>query len=37
MEKIKEDEKLVKYLNGKNIKRKIFIKDKLINIILENE
>jgi len=31
--KIKEDGKLNKYLNNKNIKKKIFIPNKLINII----
>ena len=31
--KIKEDSKLNKYLNNKNIQKKIFIPNKLINII----
>jgi leucyl-tRNA synthetase len=31
--KIKEDAKLSKYLNKKNIKKKIFIPNKLINLI----
>ena len=34
MELINKDEKLFKYFNGKEIKRKIFIKNKLINIII---
>ena len=34
MELINKDEKLFKYFSGKEIKRKIFIKDKLINIII---
>ena len=29
-----KDEKLNKYLNNKDIKRKIYIKDKLLNVIL---
>ena len=33
MKIINKDEKLLKHLNGKEIKRKIFIKNKLINII----
>ena len=33
MELINKDEKLFKHINGKEIKRKIFIKNKLINII----
>ena len=37
IEKITKDEKLNKYILKKNIKKKIFIKNKLINIILENE
>ena len=31
---IKNDETLIKYINQKDIKRKIFIKDKLMNIII---
>ena len=31
---INKDEKLLKHLNGKEIKRKIFINNKLINIII---
>ena len=31
---INRDEKIYKYLEGKNIKRKIYIKDKLLNIII---
>jgi len=31
--KIKEDKKLSQYLNNKNIQKKIFIPNKLINII----
>ncbi len=31
---INKDEKIFKYLEGKNIKRKIYIKDKLLNIII---
>ena len=31
---IKNDEKVMKYLYQKNIKRKIYIKDKLLNIII---
>ena len=31
---INKDEKLTKYLDGKNIKRKIYIKNKLMNIII---
>ena len=31
---IKNDEKIMKYLNQKNIKRKIYIKNKLLNIII---
>ncbi len=34
MKLILADEKLIKYLENKNIKKKIYIKDKLINIIL---
>ena len=34
IELIKNDEKIVKYFAQKNIKRKIYIKDKLLNIIL---
>ena len=34
LELIKEDEKLSKYIFEENIKRKIYIKNKLINIIL---
>ena len=30
---IKNDEKIMKYLDQKNIKKKIYIKDKLLNII----
>ena len=33
LNKIKEDSKLSGYLNNKNIKKKIFIPNKLINII----
>ena len=31
---LKNDEKVMKYLDHKNIKRKIYIKDKLLNIII---
>ena len=31
---IKNDETLIKYINKKNIKRKIYIQDKLMNIII---
>ena len=31
---IKNDEKIKKYLNQKNIKKKIYIKDKILNIII---
>ena len=31
---INRDEKIFKYLEGKIIKRKIYIKDKLLNIII---
>ena len=31
---IKNDEKIIKYLDHKNIKKKIYIKDKLLNIII---
>ena len=31
---IKNDEKMKKYFDRKNIKKKIFIKDKLLNIIV---
>ena len=31
---LKNDEKVMKYLDHKNIKRKIYIKDKLLNIIV---
>ena len=31
---IRNDEKIIKYLNQKNIKKKIYIKDKLLNIIV---
>ncbi len=31
---IKNDEKIIKYLDQKNIKKKIYIKDKLLNIII---
>ena len=31
---IKNDEKIMKYLNQNNIKKKIYIKDKLLNIII---
>ena len=34
LEKIKNDEKMIKYLDQKNIKNKIYIKDKLLNIII---
>ena len=30
---IKNDEKMIKYFDQKNIKKKIYIKDKLLNII----
>ena len=33
LNKIKEDNKLNEYLNNKNIQKKIFIPNKLINII----
>jgi len=33
LNKIKEDDKLNEYLNNKNIQKKIFIPNKLINII----
>jgi len=33
IDKIKEDKKLSQYLNNKNIQKKIFIPNKLINII----
>ena len=29
-----KDEKILKYIEGKKIKKKIFIKDKLINVIV---
>ena len=31
---IKNDEKIMKYFDQKNIKKKIYIKDKLLNIII---
>ncbi len=31
---INNNEKIIKYLDQKNIKRKIYIKDKLLNIII---
>jgi len=31
---IKNDETLIKYINQKNVKRKIYIQDKLMNIII---
>ena len=31
---IKNDEKIMKYINQKSIKKKIYIKDKLLNIIV---
>ena len=31
---IKNDEKIMKYFDQKNIKKKIFIKDKLLNILI---
>ena len=34
IEIINKDEKLSKYLNNKELKRKIYIKDKLINLII---
>lgn len=34
MEKIYQDEKLKKYIDDKPIKKTIFIKDKIINIIV---
>ena len=34
IEIIKNDEKVMKYLDQKEIKRKIYIKDKLLNIII---
>ena len=37
IEKITEDEKLNKYILKKDIKKRIFIKNKLVNIILANE
>ena len=33
-ELIKNNEKIIKYLDQKNIKKKIYIKDKLLNIII---
>ena len=33
LEIIKNDEKMIKYFDQKNIKKKIYIKDKLLNII----
>jgi leucyl-tRNA synthetase len=33
MQLINEDEKITKYLKGNDIKKKIYIKNKLINII----
>ena len=37
MKLIKKDEKIKKYLENKKIKKKIYIKNKLINIIFNNE
>ena len=34
LNKIMKDEKILKYIEGKKIKKKIFIKDKLINVIV---
>ena len=34
LNKIIKDEKIFKYIEGKKIKKKIFIKDKLINVIV---
>ena len=34
LEIIKNDEKIIKYFDQKNIKKKIYIKDKLLNIII---
>ena len=34
LNKIHQDDKLKKYLNGKEMKKKIFIPNKLINIII---
>ena len=34
LEIIKNDEKIMKYFDQKNIKKKIYIKDKLLNIII---
>ena len=36
IQKINEDEKMKKFLKDKNIKNIIFIKDKLINLIINN-
>ena len=33
-EMVKNDEKVKKYFDQKNIKRKIYIKDKLLNVII---
>ena len=34
LELIKNDDKIIKYIDQKNIKKKIYIKDKLLNIII---
>ena len=34
LELIKNDEKIIKYIDQKNVKKKIYIKDKLLNIII---
>ena len=34
LELIKNNEKIIKYIDQKNIKKKIYIKDKLLNIII---
>ena len=36
IQKINDDEKMKKFLKDKNIKNIIFIKDKLINLIVNN-
>jgi leucyl-tRNA synthetase len=35
IEKIKKDQKIVKFLDGSNIIRSIFVKNKLINLIIK--
>ena len=35
IEKIKKDQKIVKFLDGNNIIRSIFVKNKLINLIIK--